>query len=121
MLARSALLRVGSYRGPPGDAAEICAATPRLSAFAGSRCGPDSCARQAGFEHWPPARMARERLSDSEKSSRTWSWCRLLGAAHATRRTRRMAWKMRFAASTSGSRPLWPVARAEIQLTASTT
>jgi len=66
---RSSGDRPGSYRGPPGDAAVICAATPTFTAFVGSSCGPLVSARQPGFEHRFPTREAKSLLTASEKSS----------------------------------------------------
>ena len=59
-----------SYLGPPGDAAEICAATPILTAPDGSACGPLVAWRHSGFEHTKPTRLASNSFVDEEKSSR---------------------------------------------------
>ncbi len=58
-----------SYRGPPGDAAVMCAATPILTALSGRSCGPLVGFRQSGFEHLTPARLASNSLTDFVKSS----------------------------------------------------
>src|SRR5437870_2912521 len=47
----------------------MCAATPRLTAFVGSSCGPLVNARHSGFEHRCPTRSASAFLTRSEKSS----------------------------------------------------
>src|SRR5690348_7867355 len=66
---RSSGERSGSKRGPPGDAAVMWAATPKLTAFAGSLCGPLVGARHSGLEQTCPARDARILFIASEKSS----------------------------------------------------
>jgi hypothetical protein len=48
----------------------MCAATPTLTAFAGSSCGPVVSARHSGFEQTAPARAAKMRFTSSVKSSR---------------------------------------------------
>src|ERR1700686_1695103 len=69
-LARSFGVKPGSKRGPPVDAAVICAATPTFRAFDGSTVGPLVNARHRGLEQWLPTRNASARFTDSEKSSR---------------------------------------------------
>lgn len=68
---RSSGERAESKRGPPGDAAVMCAATPVFTALFGSECGPEGAARQSGFEQILPTRFARTALSAVVKSSRS--------------------------------------------------
>src|ERR1035441_9854333 len=67
---RSSMLIRGSYRGPPGAAAQIWAATPMLTALRGSVCGPLVGRRQLGFEHWRPTLFATTSFVSLENSSR---------------------------------------------------
>ena len=71
---RCAGLRSGSKRGPPGAAAVICAATPKLMASCSVEAGPLVSRRQSGFEQRFPALLARDRTTEALKSSR----CRTL-------------------------------------------
>jgi hypothetical protein len=48
---RCAGVSVGSKRGPSGDAAVMWAATPMLTAFVGSSCGPLVGCLQPRLEH----------------------------------------------------------------------
>lgn len=68
---RSSGDRFGLYLGPPGEAAEMCAATPKLIAFSSFVWGPLVAMRQSGFEQRCPARLAKDSLTAFENSSRT--------------------------------------------------
>ncbi len=63
-------LSEGSYRGPPGDAAVTCAATPTFRALSSSVCGPLVRFLHAGFEQWLPTRLASISTTGLGKSSR---------------------------------------------------
>src|SRR6266404_5599902 len=52
---RSSAESAGLYRGPPGDAAVMCAATPTFITLLDWVCGPDVGARQSGLLHRCPA------------------------------------------------------------------
>jgi hypothetical protein len=62
----------------------MCAATPTLTAFAGSSCGPVVSARHPGFEQTAPARAAKIRFTSSVKSSRILSICFQLPLHYST-------------------------------------
>src|SRR5262249_34882128 len=66
---RSSRRSSASYLGPPGEAAVMWAATPRLTAFVGSSWGPLVSARHSGFEQRLPTRDASALFTGSEKSS----------------------------------------------------
>ena len=52
-------VNVESYRGPPGAAAVMCAATPLFTALSGCSAGPEATAPQSGLLHRCPTRAAR--------------------------------------------------------------
>src|SRR5205809_7526808 len=72
-LRRSAGASLGSHRGPPDDAAVICAATPMPMVRSSSIAGPDVERSQSGFEQWCPTLVASVLTVFALNSSRTGS------------------------------------------------
>ncbi|MFO8165518.1 MAG: hypothetical protein R6T98_13435, partial [Desulfatiglandales bacterium] len=75
MSQRWSCVMPGSYLGPPGAAARMCAATPVFVALVGSELGPYARLPQRGFEQRVPTRWARVRFVTVEKSSRLFIFC----------------------------------------------
>ena len=67
---RSSGVIVASYLGPPGAAAQMCAATPMFVALFGSEFDPNVGLWQAGLLQRAPTRLDKSVFVCSEKSSR---------------------------------------------------
>src|SRR5687768_8874126 len=70
MLRLSSLLRSGSYRGPPSEAAVMWAATPLFVKRPSLGAGPIVAVPQLGFEHLKPTRRPSASATGLVKSSR---------------------------------------------------